>query len=97
MDTFWGWATRGPISRYWPYWPASFSDNGIDDAIRWGSGPYVYVFRGSKYIRIYTISADGLSDRVDPGYPRRIGRDWNFPKLAPEPDWLEPALHVMMR
>jgi hypothetical protein len=46
----------------------SFAD-GIDGAINWRNGK-LYFFRGDAYLRY-----DLFDDRVDPGWPKKIGRD----------------------
>jgi hypothetical protein len=63
-----------PIAGNWPGFTETGFDVGVDTAINWGNGK-IYFFLGAEYIR-YDVAAD----RVDPGYPLPIARNW--PGLA---------------
>ena len=55
----------------------TFGEYGIDAALEWGDK--VYFFRGTQYIQVSRRGETGPG-RVDPGYPRNIDPDWNFPR-----------------
>lgn len=61
------------IADNWHNLPAGFTSN-FDAAVN-GQGPFAgkcYFFKGDSYIRY-----DWSSDRVDPGYPKKIANNWH--------------------
>jgi peptidyl-Lys metalloendopeptidase len=61
------------IAANWHNMPAGFEDN-FDAAVN-GQGPFAgkcYFFKGNQYIRY-----DWATDKVDPGYPKKIADNWH--------------------
>jgi|GEM_PF-1566467 len=73
-----GWGVEAgypkPITGNWPGLPADFT-SGIDSAL-WGeSNQRVYLFKGTRYVRLNPASGWAM----EAGYPKQINKNWKMP------------------